>query len=137
MEKIKIFNKIDYITTYIEELEKIIVIIDKNESSFIVNEAMERVAEKIIESSISINQEILTESNIFAKSYFETFIKLESLNLFEKSFLEKIAKTTGFKNRLDYGFMDLDKDLTIKTIKKIPELYRKYLLTIVEFLHKE
>jgi len=95
---------------------------------------MERVSEKIIESSIKINQELLSSINCFSDSYYDSFKNLSKLNLFSKDFLKKIASMAEFRNRLTQEYLDLDENITLNTIKKIPEIFSKYLKGVFNYV---
>lgn len=132
MDKEKLINQLNYISEYIKELK---IGITRLGDDLLIQQGVERLSEKIIESAIKINQELLTNKNIFVKSYYESFIELKQLNLFDEKILLQLAQTTGFRNRLAHEYQNLDDEITINSIKKLPELYKKYLQTILEYLN--
>lgn len=99
--------------------------------------AAEKKAEEIVESAISINQEILFGGNQVGKSYYDTFIDLEKLNLFSKADLKKFANTAGFRNRLVHDYIDIDERIVLNSIEGILKLYPKYIKKILEWLSKQ
>ena len=138
MNRIEINKRIDYIT---KKLEKLSLSIKKFESSsdendkYIALKAIERDCEEIVESAVRVNQEILTNSGEIGETYRDSFEKLKSLKIFtSKELLEKLANTTGFRNRLAHDYIDIDDDITIVSAKNILEIYPKYLTKISDYL---
>ena len=99
--------------------------------------AAERWAEEIIESAININNEILKDYGKISTSYYESFLELKIIDMFEDKFLEKIANTAGFRNRLAHEYMDLNEEITLNSIKNIPKLYKEYLIKIQSIILKK
>jgi len=133
-----IYKKVTFIKDSLEKLKRILNLRkeEKNpeKEEFLLLSA-EKKAEEIIESSIKINQAILKEEfNHFSESYYDSFMDLEKLGIFKDDFLEKLAKTAGFINRLAHDYMDLDEKIVEKTLENILKIYPDYLLRIVEFI---
>lgn len=100
-------------------------------------EALERVVEQIVETSIKINKELLNKINIFPLSYKESFLKLEKLNLFEKNFLKILAKTATFRNELAHDYINMSSFYSLENIELIIKNYPKYLIQIIDYLDKK
>ncbi|MFW6286218.1 MAG: type VII toxin-antitoxin system HepT family RNase toxin [Nanoarchaeota archaeon] len=141
MDKLEIEKRINYI---IEKLETLKLAIkdyeEKNLSKYERYKALktvERDCEEIIESAVRINQEILSQYFIIGNTYRETFEKLLDKKIItnEKN-IEKLASTTGFRNRLAHDYINLDDKITIASAKKILKLYPSYLLKIKDYLNK-
>lgn len=136
MDKQIILKRIAFIKVKLEDLKNAL---DSYEKTKDVKEkknaegAIERWSEEIVESAVNINMELLAEINEITNSYYNSFINLEKLN-FKVEFLKKIAPTAGFRNRLAHDYMDLDKELMIKTAKFILIIYKEYLLKVKKYL---
>jgi uncharacterized protein YutE (UPF0331/DUF86 family) len=143
MKKEDIKLKIDYLRNKLDKLKKSISRLENIKGSdfeleYIILRAIERDSEEIIEISTKINQELLSLKNEVAMSYRESFEKLIDLNIFnlkeDKELLEKLANSTGFRNRLAHDYMNLDNKITINSAKQIIKIYPKYLLRIIDFI---
>ncbi|MFW6025007.1 MAG: type VII toxin-antitoxin system HepT family RNase toxin [Candidatus Woesearchaeota archaeon] len=130
----KILSKVSYIKECISKLKTYINSYDDSDEVYEL--AMERISEKIIESAISINKIVLEEEGIYSESYYDSFIKLSEANIFKKDFSKNLASTAGFRNRLAHDYMDINKEISIKTMSKLPRLYKKYLKGIIKYLEK-
>jgi uncharacterized protein YutE (UPF0331/DUF86 family) len=138
MNRIEINKRIDYIS---EKLEKLSISLKKYDDSssdendkYIALKAIERDCEEIVESAVRVNQEILSDLRSIGDTYRDSFEKLKKLKLFEKELLEKLANTTGFRNRLAHDYIDMDEDITIVSAKNILEIYPKYLTYILNYI---
>ena len=135
-----IYKKITFIKDSLGKLKRILNFRkeekDPEKKEFLLLSA-EKKAEEIIESAIKINQTILKEEfNHFSESYYDSFMDLEKLEIFEADSLEKLAKTAGFRNRLAYDYMDLDEKIVGKTLENILKIYPDYLLKIIDRIGK-
>lgn len=140
MDKEEINKRVLYIKKKLETLKLAIEDYSKQEKPFEkykVIKTIERDSEEIVESATRINQEILSQKNFIAESYRESFEKLFEFEIIiDKKFLEKLANTTGFRNRLAHEYMNLDDKVTFKSAEQLIKLYPKYLMNIVEYLEK-
>lgn len=137
MNKEEIKTRIDYIRRKLDTLKRAIDDYETQTDSFETYKSLktiERDCEEIVESAIRINQEVLEDTGEIGQTYRESFEKLVELNLFDKDILEKLANTTGFRNRLAHDYMDLDDEITVKTARNILKLYSDYLLKILDYV---
>lgn len=140
MENIEQLKRFDYI---LFKLKKIKLHLEKYSNAqkendldmeYVFLRSIERDCEEVVECATKINQEILENHSILANSYRETFEKIQEVGiLFDKNELEELSSTTGFRNRLAHVYMDLDPKITIKSAKKIVELYPKYLIKVKQY----
>ncbi|MFW5705306.1 MAG: HepT-like ribonuclease domain-containing protein [Nanoarchaeota archaeon] len=112
---------------------------DKNLSKRVkdlLKKSLERLAEEVIECATKINDLILFEENIDFDSYYDSFKNLSLIEFFKDNleFFEKIASSAGFRNRLAQDYLDLDERITMVTIRRLPKLYKDYLILIQEYL---
>ncbi len=129
-DKEKNYELIDYIAENINMIKIILKKYEMEEDEIdrdIQLAAMEKKAEEIVESAIKINQDFLENHNEIALTYFESFDKLKKYNLFPVDFLDKFSSTAGFRNRLANDYMKLNEQIVIKSVKRILNLYPKYL----------
>lgn len=139
MDKELIIKRLEYIK---EKLKDLKYDLNKYEETKILRDkksfkgAIERWSEEIVESAVNINNEILSIKNKVSSSYYNSFIDLEEFNIFEKKFLEKIASTAGFRNRLAHDYMNINEDIVISSSKFLLKLYKDYIIGIYEFLEK-
>jgi len=129
-------EKIEYLSKALSKiqfaLEKYKI---KNDVSEYFYFAAEKKAEEVVQTAISINQDILASYYDFvSKSYYDSFIEIERLGIFSKNELEKLAGTTGFRNRLVHEYMELDRSIVLMSIKQILKLYSKYAQKIYKWL---
>lgn len=99
--------------------------------------AAEKKAEEIIESAISMNQEMLKKYHKhLSKSYYESFLDLRKLKIFSDDELTKLANTAGFRNRLAHDYLELHPEITLKSIENLLRIYPIYLKRIKKYLDK-
>lgn len=136
MTQLIIQEKINFIS---ESLKQIADILKKRTETTLLSEylllAAEKKAEELIESAISINQEILkTHFDYLSNSYYESFIDLEKLKIFSPEELKSLAATAGFRNRLAHDYLELDPKITLQSIERLLKIYPTYLKKIKKFL---
>ncbi len=126
-----IIEKLEDLKYDLDKYEKIANIRDKNT----VTGAIERWSEEIIESAISINNEILSSKNLISDSYYNSFILLKHFNIFDDNFIKKIASTSGFRNRLAHDYLNIDKEVMLKSARFLLTLYKEYTMKITEYIN--
>jgi len=140
MDKEIIEKRLSYI---IEKLKDLKYDLNKYEKTIgekdkkTVQGAIERWAEEIVESAININQELLSSKNKVSDSYYNSFIDLKCLDFFDNNFLTKIASTAGFRNRLAHDYMNVDKEVMLKSARFLLKLYKEYILKVTEYLEQK
>jgi len=138
MEKSEINKRVDYITSKLETLNLAIIDYNENKVKFERYKSLktiERDCEEIIESAIRINQEILQDGGKLGGTYRESFELLEDFDEFkDPEFLEKLSNSCGFRNRLAHDYINLDDEITVRSAKKILEIYPNYLLKIKKLI---
>lgn len=126
----------DYLTKALDEMQYALKrYLENTGDSIYFLYAAQKKAEEVIETAITLNQDILYERfEHMSKSYYDTFIDLEKLGIFDKDFLKKIANTAGFRNRLAHEYMELDPQITVSSMRNLVELYPIYANTIEKYL---
>lgn len=97
--------------------------------------AAQKKAEEIVESAISVNQIILMDKlSKQSENYYKSFSDLAPLKIFSHSRLEELAKTTGFRNRLAHEYVNLDTEVTVKSMEKILKIYPDYIKKVADYI---
>ncbi len=127
-------EKMDFITKTLKVLQDIL---DKRKESPYADYllfAAEKKAEEIIESAVSLNQELLkTHFDHLSGSYYESFTDLMKTKLFSEAELKALASTAGFRNRLAHDYIELNPDITLKSIERLLQIYPDYLKKLRSF----
>lgn len=137
MNKSEIRKRVKYIEEKLETLNLALKDYDIQTKKFEKYKAfktIERDCEEIIESAIKINQEISKKNDEVLLTYRESFDSIKNILNFNEREFEKLANSTGFRNRLAHDYMNLDERITILTAINISKIYPKYLLKILEFI---
>ncbi len=132
-------EKIDFIAKTLKVLKDIL---QKRQENILLKDylffAAQKKAEEIVESAISLNQELLkTYFKHLSGSYYESFVDLKRMEIFEEEELIKLASTAGFRNRLAHDYLKLDNKITEKSLEKILEIYPNYLKKIKKFIDQK
>ena len=99
--------------------------------------AVERLLQLIIDMALDINNMIIkSEGGYPASDYFNSFINLIELNVFDESFANEIAPSTGLRNRLVHEYEKVNDKIVYKNIDKTINYYKKYLKYILKYLDK-
>ena len=137
-DKNLVTKKLTYMIDALGDLEKAIKYYKDNhdsENQKFFYYAAQKKAEEIVESAISVNQMILMEEfNKQSDNYYLSFMDLGSLDIFTEMELEKMAQTTGFRNRLAHEYVNLDPEITKKSMENILKLYPSYIKKIMGFM---
>lgn len=103
--------------------------------------ALEWALAKIIGRAIDINQHLIAELGrkdiTPPKDYTESFLLLKIFNVLPEDFLNQIAKSAGFRNRIIHEYNEIDKNLVYNTVGEAIEQYAQYCNYILEFLDKQ
>lgn len=140
MSELIIQQKLDFIS---KALETIIDIMSEyrdasGKSKEYLFFAAQKKTEEIIEAAITINQKILKDNfGHISPTYFDSFKDLKKLSSFTDVELEKLAKTAGFRNRLAHEYLNLDPDVTLKSIENILKIYPDYLKSIKKYIRNK
>jgi len=122
-----------------QDLEELASLSRKSKSDYLgdrINEAAaERYLERMIGRMIDINFHVLVESGKAPPpDYYQSFVKLTELGVYEHEFAERIARAAGLRSRIAHEYDEIDADLVYEAIiaagKDVPE----YIQTIQAFL---
>lgn len=128
-------EKIDFITKTLKVLRDILEKRKNSPYAEYLLFAAEKKAEEVIEAAVSLNQEILkSHFDHLSGSYYESFTDLKKTALFSDEELRALASTAGFRNRLAHDYIELNPDITLKSIEKLLQIYPDYLKKLKKFL---
>lgn len=136
MEREVIEERIEHINERLKDVKEGLKDFENKEEKKYILAALEKWSEEIVESAIAINQDLLDLKYDVGLSYYDSFTELHKLNILDESFLERIASTAGFRNRLAHNYLELDKEVVVKSMKKILKMYPTYISAINEFLKR-
>lgn len=100
-----------------------------------VNEAAaERYLERMIGRMIDVNFHLLVESGQPPPpDYYQSFMKLAELGVYEHEFAEQIARSAGLRNRIAHEYDEIDAEQVYEAVqtagKDIPPIYRLFRIT--------
>lgn len=129
-------RKIENILNYGEELKPLAGL---SYDSFIGDIRNVRTAERdlqlIVDAAVDVNNHIIMASGALPpKDYFESFIKLSDLKVLSRDFAEKIAQSTGLRNRLVHAYEDINLPMLFKDLSDDIEDYKQYCKLVMEYL---
>ncbi len=97
--------------------------------------AVERLLQLIIDLALDINNMIIkSEGGYPVSDYFNSFINLIELDVFDEDFANLIAPSTGLRNRLVHEYERVNDKIVYNNIDKTISYYKKYLKYILKFL---
>lgn len=113
---------------------------DEAAKDWVAWNALEWMLVKIIGRAIDVNQHLLAELGGKdippPKDYTETFLLLKNLNVLPQEFIDEIAESAGFRNRIVHEYNEIDKNLVYRTVGEAIEQYAKYCRYVLGFLDK-
>ena len=96
---------------------------------------------KIIGRAIDINHHLLAElagkDYPPPKDYKESFLFLPRINALPQDFINRIAESAGFRNKVIHEYNEIDKSMVFQTVGEAIEQYLLYCKYILEFLDQE
>jgi len=96
--------------------------------------ATERLLQELIEAAVDINTHIIVETgNQVPDYYYESFMKLADIGVFPLSLAEKLAPSTGLRNRLVHEYDKIDHSVILSAVKTAEELYPLYISEINKY----
>ncbi len=122
-----------------QDLEELAQLSRKPKSEYMSNHlfeaAAERYLERMIGRMIDINYHILVESGKAPPSdYYQSFIKLVEMGLYDQEFAETIAKSAGLRNRIAHEYDVIDAEQVYAAIKSAQSDVPGYIGSVRDFL---
>lgn len=138
LDKELIQRKLDQITDYLEDLEKLA---QKSHQEFlgsVVHLAAERLIELIVGNAIDINFHIIKEFDLPAPiKYRDSFVTLGKHKILPFEFSRKIAGSAGLRNLLIHEYEEVDLNKLYNGLKSGIEDYKHYVKEIYHQVFKE
>lgn len=124
-----------------QDLEDLVLLSRKTESEYMANHVFEAAAERYLERMIGrmidINFHILVESGQAPPSdYYQSFIRLTELDIYDAKFAGVIAKSAGLRNRIAHEYEEIDSRQVYAAIKTAAVDVPHYIRSIEDFLDK-
>ena len=102
-----------------------------------VKYSVERLLQLIIDLALDINNIIIKSQGGYpASDYFNSFIDLVEFDVFNDEFAQKIAPSTGIRNRLVHEYEKINDKIVYNSIDKTINYYTKYMKNIIKYLAK-
>lgn len=125
MENLKALEPIARMTPrqYLEDLYK--------------RKATERLLQELIEAAIDINAYIIVQTgHTVPDDYYESFIKAGALQVISSDLAEKLAPSTGLRNRLVHEYNMLEHSVVLDAVRKAEDPYAEYVKQVEDYIEK-
>lgn len=100
--------------------------------------ATERLLQELIEAAIDINTHIIVQTdNMVPDDYYESFIKLGALQIIPIELAEKLAPSTGLRNRLVHEYDSLKNSIVLQAVNFAEKLFPEYINAIMDYISKK
>lgn len=99
--------------------------------------AMSKYAEEVVEIAIRINNKFLELNSDFASSYYETFTSLRKYYDLDEITINKLAKTTGLRNKITHEYQKIDEEITVRSFKNVLMIYEDYIILVKSMVEIE
>jgi len=97
--------------------------------------ATERLLQELIEAAIDINIHIIAATGRpIPDDYYESFIRMGELRIIPSEIAEKLAPSSGLRNRLVHEYDRLEHSIVLDAVRMADELYTKYVKEINDYL---
>ena len=99
--------------------------------------ATERLLQELIEAAIDINIHIIAETgHAIPDDYYESFMKMGELGIIPVDLAEKLAPSSGLRNRLVHEYDRLEHSLVLEAVGIADHLYTKYVKQVNDYVSK-
>jgi len=106
--------------------------------NYFIKRTVERLLQLIVETATDINSHIaVDDGKKAANDYYESFILLSELDVFDRKFAYKIAPSTGLRNRIVHEYEEIDDQIVYNSIDDTLKMYKKYIEFIENYIEKE
>ena len=137
MDKTTVNRKYSYLLNRYEKSKRYVELYENSvddEESQIYYDALLRVIEEVLETSIKLNIFILKQKHEFPKTYKESFKLLgEDLDI-EGKILDDLVYLAGFRNLLAHEYIDMGYDFTLENVKVLHKVYPVYLKALKKLI---
>jgi uncharacterized protein YutE (UPF0331/DUF86 family) len=99
--------------------------------------ATERLLQELSEAAIDINTYIIIQTgHTVPDDYYESFIKAGALQVISSDLAEKLAPSTGLRNRLVHEYNMLEHSVVLDAVRKAEDLYAEYVKQVEDYIEK-
>lgn len=129
-----IVKRVKDLEQYLAELEPYLAIgVEKYLSDREKRYIVERLIQLIVEVASDINRNIIEQNqNAPADTYYNTFVRLAELKILPEKLSQRVASSTGLRNRLVHRYEDVEHKIVYHSAVHMLEDYRRY----VQLIHK-
>ncbi|MBM7557639.1 type VII toxin-antitoxin system HepT family RNase toxin [Halanaerobacter jeridensis] len=133
-----IHRKLTKLIQYLDELKAVQdYTLEEYLDNYFIKRTTERLIQLIVEVATDINGHIIVdEGHNPPHNYYQSFIKLGQLNLINEDLAQKLAPSTGLRNRLVHEYEEIDDQIVFESIETTLELYRQYIKEIKDLVEK-
>ena len=136
LDKDLIKEKIKKILVYLEELKPILA---KSYKEYIKDYMNFRTAERniqlIVDAAVDINNHIILEKGKEPPiDYYDSFIKMEEIEIISSDLSKKLASSTGLRNKLVHEYEKINDHLLYLEAKKNLKNYLDYAKAVMRYL---
>lgn len=137
VKKELIRRKLNKLIEYLNELSNIAdFTFEDYLGNYFIKRTAERLIQLIIEVATDINGHIAVDAgNSPPKNYFESFIKLSELGVLDRVLADKLAPSTGMRNRLVHEYDEIDDKIVYDGIPQAIDLYKIYISKIEKYIN--
>ena len=103
--------------------------------------ALKMILVEIIGRAIDINSHIIAEQGSLKEkapsTSRETFLRIGEIGVMPKDFVEIIAQSAGFRNKIIHEYNELEKEKVYKTVDEALEQYTNYCKYILNYIESK
>ena len=111
--------------------------LSRYEKDLLLSKAVERLLQEIIDTAIDINTYIIVQlGKDPPEDYFRSFILAGEIEIITVELAEKLAPSTGLRNRLIHEYDTIDNSLMLDALDRCKTDYNRYVQEIESFLQK-
>jgi uncharacterized protein YutE (UPF0331/DUF86 family) len=100
--------------------------------------ATERLLQELIEASVDINIHIIAQTGkMVPDTYYESFMKIAELGIISSALAEKLAPSTGLRNRLVHEYDVIENSFILKSVRMAEEYFAEYIKEIEHYLSQD
>lgn len=112
--------------------------LSRYEKDLLLSKAIERLLQEIIDGAIDINTYIIVQlGQNPPEDYYRSFILAGELKIITTELAEKLAPSTGLRNRLIHEYDTIDNVLMLEALRECKTDYNRYVQGIEAFLQKQ
>lgn len=139
LDKNLIKEKLKNILNYLEELKPILTKSYKEYIKDYTNyRTIERNIQLIVDTAVDINNHIILANDREPPiDYYDSFVKMENLEIISSELARKLASSAGLRNKLVHEYEKIDDHLLYLEAKKNLKNYFEYIKLVMEYLKKK